>query len=131
MFFFLDDIVSVIDSKDESKKYFGQIIGLVTNSYAKNFVYLIWLIPKYPNETIIKFLPENFIHGITDERPIPADCCEFECNCPLLPRYMRTWTPENMFENQIRIELAQNVEKIRINDAKTLPNIRDDFKTVI
>lgn len=119
-----------MDSK-EGNKYFGQIIALVTDSYAKHFVYLIWLIPKHASESTIKFSPENFVHGIADERPIPADCCDFECSCPLLPRYMRTWTPERLLEERTRTDLTERIRDIRTIANVPLPSIRDDFKNVI
>uniref|UniRef100_A0A915CTC1 Uncharacterized protein n=1 Tax=Ditylenchus dipsaci TaxID=166011 RepID=A0A915CTC1_9BILA len=122
-----NDIVGVTDSVTQNK-YFGQVSTFLTDAYAKNYVILTWLVPKQGILQRHSFQPENFVHGIAEERPIPAESCEFLCSCPLIPRYMRPWSKEQLTQEQIRRELSQRVEEIRGTVKEVPPSIKDDFK---
>ncbi|KAI1720806.1 GATA zinc finger domain-containing protein 1 [Ditylenchus destructor] len=124
------DIIAVRDSVSE-QKFFGQIRTFLVDHYAKAYAMLVWLVPKQRLLTPRSFDPRLFVHGLIEERPVPLDTCEFECSCPLIPRYMRQWSPEQLMQEQIRRQLCERVDEIRGTVKEEPPSIRNDFKNIV
>ncbi|KAH7702718.1 hypothetical protein AAVH_30124 [Aphelenchoides avenae] len=120
------DIVGVNDSQT-SKKFFAQITHILTDLHAEHLAAVTWLIPKEAgNHT---FDPYEFVHGVAEERPVPLRCCEYVMACPMLPRYMRPWTPEQQQREQAREELVERVAEIRREERTVHPTLDEPART--
>lgn len=131
----------IIDSED-SQNYYAQITSILADVTAIHYVRPIFLIPKQglgfnqenSNESDgLKFNPHLFEHGIV-QPIIPLDVCHFECNCPLIPRYMLSEHMLIPFRRQKNKEYIQNsVSEIRqwkLMEKNSLKNLSKSFLSI-
>ncbi|VDN60459.1 unnamed protein product [Dracunculus medinensis] len=76
--FRVGDIISAID-KENGKKYFAQIRGLLTDIYAEKSVALNWFVPLASAADPHIFDAEHFVHAVSDSKFYKLETLDSEC----------------------------------------------------
>uniref|UniRef100_A0A914EB41 Uncharacterized protein n=1 Tax=Acrobeloides nanus TaxID=290746 RepID=A0A914EB41_9BILA len=125
--FRIGDIIAIKNSLD-MKDYFAQISNLATDQHAKNYAFLIWLVPQETAVDRHTFDPKHFEHGWGDEHPYPVEVIKFVMSCPPLPNYARKWTPEDLVREKIRNDLCSRIEALQKAATQEMASLKNDFK---
>lgn len=128
----LGDIVCIRDSED-GLNYYAQILSIVTDEDATNYITPIWLLPieGIDENCTLEFNPVKFEHGIIEREVIPLNVCYFEASCPLIPRY-RIENPgiEELMREKVQRDLRERVVEARSDKTPDCCRIQDELKVI-